>query len=356
MKFLGFGKKATSIPEKLEAIYTVFYNSYSNGLVSEIFDEYIIVKLDWSDKTFYKIPYTFDDDKGEATLAPVQNWVQGEFAFQETKAMGFKILDDGKWLAIWSNSFIDKEGEIFSHKAHLDYIDWVNARNDYSDGDTHMPELWMFHVPGTKIGKAIFVEDHGLFQIAVGKFDDTEIADVAKNALADLDISVSHGFYPVSKQDGVYKKYRTFEISTLLRGWEANEHTGFLNIGDNNMDEKVLAKLTELLGDDLVGEITTKLDETEAGLKAAGVAFKSEDDKAEVEVTNVDEAFAQILERLAAQDVRIDNIESKMFTPANALMFGGAGVGQKDLVPVDISTDDKSFVDEIFADMVKGVE
>ena len=78
-------------------------------------------------------------------------------------ASGFKVYqteDGARWVGWWTNNFVDKEGEVFSLKAIDDYVDRVRA------GLTPYPELWAYHVPGSKHGEAQFVGRIGHYAIA----------------------------------------------------------------------------------------------------------------------------------------------------------------------------------------------
>lgn len=138
----------------------------------------------------------------------------------------FKGLDNRRyWIAKYTNNFKDRENEYFTDAAHDDYV------NKVTDGTYPMPELWTYHTRNTRHGVAERVWKSGGFVFALGSFDDTPEAQKAyafyrRNRGK---IKLSHGFYYPSsaKKDGVYHQYRTFEISTLPAGVEANPYTDF---------------------------------------------------------------------------------------------------------------------------------
>lgn len=148
----------------------------------------------------------------------------------ETPAAGlFRTYKDAngdyRWFAIYSNCFKDVDGETFSYEAHKAYVDYVDATKDF-------PELWLFHVPGTKAGKADLVDltDDG-FMVASGTYDTGKMG--LAEALAEQGPwQVSHGFDYVKERglvNGVYQPgYKTFEISPLPVGKAANPLTGFV--------------------------------------------------------------------------------------------------------------------------------
>lgn len=140
---------------------------------------------------------------------------------------GFKMIDDSHWLAWYTNNFEDKEKEIISQKALREFIDKAN------DGTYEMPELWFHHIEGTRHGQVekLFLIDH--FALAYGTFDDIKSNAFVSAMKSWYDsqniITLSHGFFyeAKNKKDGVYHKIRTYEISTLPAGREANPFTAF---------------------------------------------------------------------------------------------------------------------------------
>ena len=126
----------------------------------------------------------------------------------------FKTVEADRWLALWTNNFRDREGEIFSQRAIDDYI----ARVDL--GIIPMPELWFWHLPGTRIGQAQWLGRIGHYAVAAGTFDDTPLGRAAAKNLARGRWAVSHGFVynPRYLIDGVYHRFNTFEISVLPAG------------------------------------------------------------------------------------------------------------------------------------------
>ncbi len=138
------------------------------------------------------------------------------------EATGFKVVGN-YFLCTWSNNFEDRDGEIFTSKAIDDYV----ARVDM--GVVPPPELWVWHLPGTRIGQAEWVERHAHSVLAFGTFDDTPQGVKARDYYQQHTgkKSLSHGFtYPASQFDGRhYHSFNTFEISLLPRGAEANMYT-----------------------------------------------------------------------------------------------------------------------------------
>lgn len=149
---------------------------------------------------------------------------------------GFKGLDEKAWFAVWSNNFKDREDEIFTEKAHDRYVARIEAKL------VPLPELWVGHIKGSRIGQASAVWREGHMMVACGLYDETPQAkEAAKNLKRGGNFTMSHGFrYPYwAKKDGVYHDYTTFEISILPTGMEANKFTAF--------EEVITMPLTEEL-------------------------------------------------------------------------------------------------------------
>lgn len=126
----------------------------------------------------------------------------------------FKALGGGYWIAAYTNNFEDLEQEIIE----LDALKNNVARMDVTLVDK--PELWTWHLEGTRHGKALWVaiSDHTAY--AVGKFDDTRMGKAAERAYMKARpgrYRLSHGFmFPSwAKEDGRYTDINTFEITTL---------------------------------------------------------------------------------------------------------------------------------------------
>jgi hypothetical protein len=189
-------------------------------------------------------------------------------------ASGFKVYqtDSGpRWVGWWTNNFIDKEGEVFSLKAIDDYVDRVRA------GLTPYPELWAYHIPGSKHGEAQWVGRIGHYAVAAGSFDDDALGQRAADVYArsGKKYAMSHGFtYPTTElRDGVFHQFNTFEISTLPARAAANPFTAFEGITKMLTDEQT-KELRALFGDEIATEIITNTEAKSKAIEAAGVAYK----------------------------------------------------------------------------------
>ena len=186
--------------------------------------------------------------------------------------VGFKALGD-RWFAWWSNAFEDHDGEFFSEKAIDEYVRRVDV------GAVPMPELWLWHTPGTKHGEAEWVGRIGHFAVAAGVFDDTPAGKAAQAhyAKAGSDYGMSHGFTydPGQKRDGVFHQFNTFEISVLPAQAAANPYTAFREVFDMEMDDEKFAFLARVLGsEETARQLVTATEDKSRAMEQLDVRYK----------------------------------------------------------------------------------
>ena len=150
---------------------------------------------------------------------------------------GFDVFKDANgvwhWHAAYTNNYQDRDDEIITAKAHVNYINRVDM------GLVEKPTLRIWHIKGSDHGKADLLwytgEKDGstpLVVHAVGHFDDSEIATKALAYLRKHKMKNSHGFVSAkwAFKEGVYSDYNTFEISWLPPSAAANPFTSFQEI------------------------------------------------------------------------------------------------------------------------------
>lgn len=160
------------------------------------------------------------------------------FGTKAESERGFKVLAGNKWVAWYTNARLDLEGEKFSYEGLQRDVKRQNDTGNY-------PELWFFHIAGTKHGKATNTFILKDMVVAVGKFDDTPIAEKFMRYYGkSTNIALSHGFvYDNAKFDGTtYQDFMTFEISSLPRGKEANPYTSFSLVEIKAMSKQELSE------------------------------------------------------------------------------------------------------------------
>jgi hypothetical protein len=204
-----------------------------------------------------------------------------------------------RWMAVYSNNYRDDDNppEIISKDAHLDFVRAVDA------GEWPMPELWHWHVKGSRYGVATIIaydEDTGM-SLAVGTID-KGMESIAEAIFARQPL-VSHGMpTPEIRRDEtdptIMTRYRTKEISTLPDVAAANKITFYdLKEQENmNIPEKKLEEL-EAVGFD-VDALTAKL--TAAQQKAEDEERESKEvETEEKDETEVVETQPEATEPLA---------------------------------------------------------
>ncbi len=185
---------------------------------------------------------------------------------------GFKVVGDN-WLAVWSNNFKDRDGEIFTAKAIDDYVE----RADMSV--VPLPELWVWHIgKSVRIGAADWVGRQGHFLFAAGTFDADDKAQAAKAYYAKHadKTTISHGFtFPPEQFDGKqYHQFNTFEISLLPTGVEANLYTSLAGVKAMELNEAKKKYMAEVFGEERAGQILADWEKRGKALEALGVAYK----------------------------------------------------------------------------------
>lgn len=174
--------------------------------------------------------------------------------------MMWKEAGEWHWLARYSNNFRDddKPAEIIAEKSHRRFVDLVDK------GLAPYPELWLWHIPEWKIGKANWVayDDSG-FALAAGTFDEGT-KEIVEWLSEQGDFLVSHGMPPSKiKRDPedqtVIIEHETKEISPLPGFAAANKMTGFLVFGEKDMIPD--AKKQTLVKSGLSGKLLDELEE-----------------------------------------------------------------------------------------------
>lgn len=196
--------------------------------------------------------------------------------FPEKEMGAFNVFkgQDGKWywIAKYTNAYEDKEHEIFTEKAHEDFI----RRVDMGLVDT--PELWVWHTKGTKHGQADTVFGIGRIMVALGHFDETAEAQKAikfyqKNADK---LKLSHGALAPkwAIHDGLIESYNTFEISVLPDGAESNPYTSYEVIKSMQPDPKKLQMVEAVLGKEKAEKLVTDTAEYSKELDDMAIRYK----------------------------------------------------------------------------------
>jgi len=215
--------------------------------------------------------------------------------------MVWKEADGYRWLARYSNNFRDNDNppEIIAKESHERFVEMVDK------GDVEYPELWLWHVPEWRWGKATWVawddgQDGTGFAMAGGQVDKgcewlAETIDKTENVL------VSHGM-PITQMERsdsdptVIVRHITKEISPLLARAAANKITGFEILKEKETDMIPETKRDALVSEwgldpEKLAQLEALNAQTASDAKEAGLEFKEETEtetpEAEVETTEV---------------------------------------------------------------------
>jgi hypothetical protein len=219
----------------------------------------------------------------------------------QSRPFGVAKQKDGRtrFYAVWSNNFMDREGEIFTKAAHKEFVDWADETKEY-------PELWIWHTKGSKFGQVDWLDitDDG-FVHASGLVDTGKEALAEK--LAEEDSGVSHGFFGLQSANIVHW-YRSYELSVLPLQNAAVPTTSYniLNTGAKEMG--FTPEKRKYFADLGIPESDIKAWETQTDgladvLKSAGLESKASD-------LGIEMAPPPTPEQKAEADFRVETVKS----------------------------------------------
>lgn len=229
----------------------------------------------------------------------------------------WKSVEDGKWhwFAVYSNNFRDRDNppEIISEKSHKTFVGLVE-QNLVSP-----PELWHWHLPGTKWGTSEVVGYENGFAWAAGVVDEGHEKEAESLSKQD-DIRVSHGMPSrflkrLSDDPTVIDFHITSEISPLP-GWAAaNEHTGFntfQGVQPMTAAQKKYLKDAAGLSDQEITERELALASKEQEVEDEGVERKGEDGEEEKKEETLPSETKELVEALGAITGILKEMRGKM--------------------------------------------
>lgn len=206
--------------------------------------------------------------------SPIIAWLKRTFGKKQDEPLsgsGFKALPNNKWVAYHTNSFEDKSHELFTEAAHDQYIDWLDK------GVLPYPDLWYWHIPGTRHGQAEWVDRVGHVVVSAGSFDDSPLADLFRKEYEKNPQMTSHTYgYPKDARlaDGSYQTYFTVEISPLPVGKQSSVWSPFMEVKEMPITPEKITKLEGILGKDLASQVLGTADKMSKELEAVGLKFK----------------------------------------------------------------------------------
>lgn len=208
--------------------------------------------------------------------ASLQSTLMGEKAVEPTttdpgSVTVFKDTSgQWRWFAVHSNKYADRTKEIFPESAHKEFVDHVWATKEF-------PALRLWHIP-VDVGRADFIDyDSDGFVVSSGGFK-AGMEDVAQRLAGMKGLGCSHGYLYKrgDLQDGVYKAYRSYEISVLPVDRAANTLTAFF--ADSEVPMLTAARkafLVDVMGEERADEIERGIGQLKSIAEAQGLSYKS---------------------------------------------------------------------------------
>ena len=225
-----------------------------------------------------------------------------------------------RWLAVVSNKFYDREKEVFCEAAHREYVAWVDRTKEFP-----LAQVW--HMPGSAFGVADFVSYSDGFLVESGTFYDKQFAE---NLAAMGELGVSHGYFYDPKdldEEGVYRRYRQFEMTVLPPERAANLWTAFRadaslkEVSDSMaMDPEKKEFLVKVFGEERATAVEEGVQRLTKTLEGAGIGWK---DLSE-ELAVLDAASPAAKSTPAATAASDDEEEPKTATAESAPTAGDA--------------------------------
>ena len=227
-----------------------------------------------------------------------------------------QVNGEHRWIGIATNKWKDREGEILTDSAHVEFVKFLDENPEYA------PELWTWHTPGTaRKNKADWWEYHEGFFLYSGILTEEEAKAYEKDM--GEPIGMSHGFYVLEKIGNYILKYRTFEVSELPLERAANEFTDFGKIKEeNNMSEFSQRKRNYLvgrLGEEVVIQLETNVEDRAKTLQELDVDWKEINEQYEKEIEDalaekVAKASQANSKEIVAEVMKAMNVEGLVAT------------------------------------------
>lgn len=175
-----------------------------------------------------------------------------------------------RWTGTVSGNFKDRDKEVFPAEVHQEFI-------EYLDKGGRMPELWVWHTPGSRFGQADFADVEAGFVLMSGLVDEGK-EFIAEKVASLPNQGMSHGFRFRYREPGVIGFYRTHEVSVLPQ-----EHCSFpwakieIQKKEWSMKPEKRAYLESVLGKEAAEKLITDAETLHKNLVAQGVDWKDFD-------------------------------------------------------------------------------
>jgi hypothetical protein len=233
----------------------------------------------------------------------------------------FKDANSGmpRWVAVTSNAYRDRDGEIVSSEA-------LKKAVAYGDATGERGPLRFWHVPGLDIGTTDYqaTTDNGRFLVESGVITNPAMAQALQEKGGNWQMSIGFN-HPAAQPDaeGVFKDISIFERSITPPNKAANPFTSFnVQGGQKMLTKEKLAALKELLGDSPeLTNMLSKVAKTDKAAQDAGIAFK------EGKVADDNKQIAELEQRLAAMQQQLFEMQQNGDTTLKHYMKGSGSDG-----------------------------
>ena len=214
-----------------------------------------------------------DIEAAQAALAAVQSVLAES---QVTAAMKLIAQPDGstRWLLVSSGGYQDADDEIVSTAL-------IESAVKQGDSSGQRGPLLIFHIPGSDIGQCDFQALTSGFLLESGTFDSTPAGKAAEAHLKEhaADYGVSIRFLAAERTpEGVYNPPGMILERSILPSADAAFPWSYVELkefdGMTGLDEKKMAVLRAIVGDDIAGRIVNELEKRARDLQSRGIRFK----------------------------------------------------------------------------------
>jgi hypothetical protein len=252
---------------------------------------------------------TTDSDKAvappvhERVIEHVIKFARGMIGKKEDLS-SFTLYKDSngrlRFFSLPTNMYQDRQGQILRSVAHKEYVGWADETKIY-------PELWMWHVPGARIGVCDWLEFTPNGMLCASGTIDEGFEELAQN-LATKDVAMSHGMFRL-KDGNEITKYRSFEISVLPRSRAANFGTDFLVSEKDFMfaEDKRKFFLESGVSEQQVKEWEEREEQFGSKMKELGIAWKEGEQTTEQAAQS---EIAQLTQAVQGLTEKVTNLET----------------------------------------------
>lgn len=214
-----------------------------------------------------------------------------------------KATGETRWVSFSSNAFEDLDKELFTTAALEEAV-------AYADKTGERGPICVFHVEESAFGQCDFQGIQGRFLIESGTFDDTDLGRTAEKYFSETNkewqVSIGFKYRAGDELDGMYDWFRFRERSVCPMGTAANPYTDFGIFGGNKeVDERKIATLTEIFGEDRAKRVLATAEEKTKELEEANIRHKELKEGEEISEEKSNEVLKALAEKLGMEPEKV---------------------------------------------------